>query len=96
MAILEAPDPSGKIEFATASDLQVVWRYRDAGGALLDAAREFVAPAGEGYIWAAGESASIRAVRNFLCNERGWDKSRIRAAAYWKRGEDAVHENFED
>jgi NADPH-dependent ferric siderophore reductase len=96
MAILEAPDPSGRIELATSADLRVVWRYRDAGGALVDAAREFVLPPGEGFIWAAGEAASIRAVRDHLRLERGWDKARLRAAAYWKRGQDAVHENFDD
>ncbi len=101
-AILEAPDPSGRIEFETAADLQTHWLYRDAAGsrqeedALVAAVREFPLPSGEGYIWAAGEAASIRAVRQVLCNERGWDKSRIRAAAYWKRGQAAVHENIED
>ena len=51
---------------------------------------------GEGYVWAAGESATMRAVRYHLCTERGVDKSRIRAASYWKQGAEAVHENLDD
>ncbi|MBL3945504.1 siderophore-interacting protein, partial [Bacteroides thetaiotaomicron] len=39
---------------------------------------------------------SMRAVRQHLTGERGIDKSRIRAAAYWKRGAAAVHEALED
>ena len=98
--ILEAPEPSARIEFATQATLRVQWLYRDAApagtDALAGAVRDFALPEGEGYIWAAGEAASIRALRRNLCVERGWDKARIRAAAYWKRGEIAVHENIED
>jgi NADPH-dependent ferric siderophore reductase len=38
----------------------------------------------------------MRAVRYHLCTERGVDKSRIRAASYWKQGAEAVHENLDD
>ncbi|MCC8395407.1 siderophore-interacting protein [Paraburkholderia sp. MMS20-SJTR3] len=70
---------------------------RPRGDALLQAVRETYLPEwGEGYVWAAGEAASIRAVRQHLCGERGVDKSRIRAASYWKQGAVAVHENIED
>jgi NADPH-dependent ferric siderophore reductase len=58
--------------------------------------RETSMPDGEGYVWAAGEAATMRAVRYHLVNERGIDKSRIRAASYWKRGAVAVHEALDD
>jgi NADPH-dependent ferric siderophore reductase len=101
-AIIEAPDASAAIEFKTRANSRVVWRFRDrepersGEDALLRAVRDFVLPAGEGYVWAAGEAASIRPLRKHLCEQRGVDKSRIRAAAYWKRGQIAVHENIED
>jgi NADPH-dependent ferric siderophore reductase len=38
----------------------------------------------------------IQELRSYLCNERGVDKRRIRAASYWKRGSQAVHEVFDD
>jgi NADPH-dependent ferric siderophore reductase len=63
---------------------------------LLLALREMYLPTGEGYVWAAGEATIMRAVRQHLCTERGVDKTRIRAASYWKRGAEAVHENIDD
>ncbi len=99
-AVLEVADPSARIEFDTQAELHVVWRYRSdspyRGDALLQAVRDTYLPDGEGYVWAAGESATMRAVRYHLCTERGVDKSRIRAASYWKQGAEAVHENLDD
>ncbi|MFP3247145.1 MAG: siderophore-interacting protein [Paraburkholderia sp.] len=99
-AVLEVADPSARIEFDTQAELHVVWRYRSdspyRGDALLQAVRDTYLPDGEGYVWAAGESATMRAVRYHLCTERGVDKSRIRAASYWKQGAEAVHENIDD
>jgi NADPH-dependent ferric siderophore reductase len=99
-AVIEVADPSGRIEFDTAADFYIEWRYRREaayrGSALLQAVRKTYLPDGDGYVWAAGEAATMRAVRYHLVNERGIDKSRIRASAYWKQGEQAVHENLED
>jgi NADPH-dependent ferric siderophore reductase len=70
---------------------------RQRGAALLQAVRDIYLPEqGEGYVWAAGEAATMRAVRQHLCAERGVDKSRIRAASYWKQGAQAVHETLDD
>ncbi|BCF99941.1 siderophore-interacting protein [Paraburkholderia sp. PGU19] len=99
-AVIEVADPSACIEFDTQTDLYIEWRYRSEGayrGAeLLKAVRETFLPDGDGYVWAAGEAATMRAVRSLLVNERGIDKSRVRASAYWKQGEQAVHENLDD
>jgi NADPH-dependent ferric siderophore reductase len=38
----------------------------------------------------------MRAVRHHLVAERGVDKSRIRAASYWKQGAEAVHETLDE
>ncbi|WP_310669599.1 siderophore-interacting protein, partial [Burkholderia multivorans] len=75
-----------------------IWRFRDEGNgdALLDAVRDLPLPEGDGYVWAAGEALAIRTVRAHLTGERGIDKSRIRASAYWKRGAAAVHETLDD
>jgi NADPH-dependent ferric siderophore reductase len=92
-AVVETPDASGRLQFATRADLTTIWVERDG---LSDAVREMPLPHGEGYIWAAGEASSIRGLRKTLVETRGWPKTRIRAAAYWRRGDAAVHENFED
>ncbi|MEI6003373.1 siderophore-interacting protein [Paraburkholderia bengalensis] len=99
-AVIEVAEPSARTEFDTQASLYIEWRYRSEtgyrGGALLQAVRETFLPDGDGYVWAAGEAATMRAVRYHLVNERGIDKTRIRASAYWKRGEQAVHENLDD
>jgi NADPH-dependent ferric siderophore reductase len=98
--IIEVSEPAARVELATAASLYCEWRYRSnavsRGEALLQAVRETWLPDGEGYVWAAGEAATMRAVRYHLVNERGIDKSRIRAAAYWKQGAAAVHEALDD
>ncbi|NUX99560.1 siderophore-interacting protein [Paraburkholderia youngii] len=104
-AVIEVADPSARIEFTTQAELHLVWCYRSEadtqtgarGEALLHAVRDTWLPEnGEGYVWAAGEAATIRAVRQHLCGERGVDKARIRAASYWKQGAVAVHETIDD
>ncbi|MDH6152894.1 MULTISPECIES: siderophore-interacting protein [Paraburkholderia] len=104
-AVIEVADPSARIEFTTQAELHLVWCYRNEantqngtrGEPLLHAVREIWLPEnGEGYVWAAGEAATIRAVRQHLCGERGVDKTRIRAASYWKQGAVAVHETIDD
>ncbi len=100
-AVIEVAEPSAQIEFVTQAELHLVWCYRNdaspRGESLLRAVRDTYLPdTGEGYVWAAGESATIRAVRQHLCTARGVDKSRIRAASYWKQGAEAVHESIDD
>jgi NADPH-dependent ferric siderophore reductase len=97
--LIEVADRTARIEFDTRADLYAQWRYRNEsehpGGALLLALREMYVPEGEGYVWAAGEATLMRAVRHLLSAERGIDKRRIRASAYWKRGEQGVHETID-
>lgn len=98
--LIEVADPFARIEFDAHADLYAQWRYRNEsdhpGGALLLALRETYMPEGDGYVWAAGEATLMRAVRQLLTAERGIDKRRIRASAYWKRGEQGVHGSIED
>jgi NADPH-dependent ferric siderophore reductase len=101
--LIEAADPSARIEFDTAKDRYIEWCYRSEstesprqGGVLLAALRKFHIPPGTGFVWAAGEAAAIRAVRDYLCSERGIDKARIRAASYWRRGDVSFHETLND
>ncbi len=99
--VIEVANRDARIELQSAADLYVVWVYRDeaadpAQSPLIEAAREIWLPPGEGYVWAAGEASSMRAVRAALCNERGLDKKRIRAASYWRRGAQGVHETIDD
>ena len=97
--IVEVGSRAGRIELPREADLYAVWCYRDEAGAdnpLLDAVADIALPEGDGYVWAAGEASAIRAVRAHLVNDRGVDRKRIRASAYWRRGVQAAHEAIED
>ncbi|MCP3705444.1 siderophore-interacting protein [Paraburkholderia sp. CNPSo 3274] len=97
--VVEVANRAARIELPTEADLYATWCYRDESESehpLVDGASEVWLPPGEGYVWAAGEASAIRAVRAHLCNERGVDKKRIRASAYWRRGAQGAHETIDD
>jgi NADPH-dependent ferric siderophore reductase len=98
VVVLEVVDAQEQITFRSEAALDITWLSRSAHApdGLQTALRELTLPAGEGYVWAAGESASMRAVHRYLVAERGIDKSRIRASSYWRQGDAAVHENLGD
>lgn len=103
IVVVEVADESARIAFATGPRAEVHWIHRDEHGAdtaegsqLTPTLRWLSLPEGEGYVWAAGEAAAMREVRQYLVNERGIHKTRIRASAYWKRGNAAVHETIDD
>lgn len=99
LVVVEVPDAAAEIPLPSAANVEVHWLHRGNGpeGSLLEPAlRKIGLPHGEGYVWAAGESAAIKAVRQHLVAERGIAKTRIRASSYWKRGAAAVHETLED
>lgn len=99
IVVLEVGNAAAQIPLASRAQVDVHWLHRgDAPeGSLLEAAlRKITLPRGEGYAWAAGEAAAMKAVRQYLLTERGIDKKRIRASAYWKRGASAVHETLDD
>ncbi|MBC9904183.1 MULTISPECIES: siderophore-interacting protein [Achromobacter] len=100
LVLIEVPDASNEIPLATAAQASVRWLHRNGTAPgystlLLEAARELTLPPGEGYAWVAAESAAAKAVREIMVAQHGVDKSRIRAASYWKRGAVAVHESHE-
>lgn len=100
IVLVEVPDASSHIALNTQAQATVRWLHRDgteAGKSTLlpEAARELALPPGEGYVWVAAESAVARAVREVMVGTHGIEKSRIRAASYWKRGAQAVHETHE-
>jgi len=98
LVLVEVADASAHVDFESRATVQTTWVHRTgADESLLSALRKLPAfPAGEGYAWAAAEAGSVRELRAHLVGERGMPKSRIRAAAYWKRGVQAVHEVIDD
>lgn len=100
IVVLETESEADRITFTTQADAQVIWTLRnDEGNALESAIRQVELPPAsstQGFAWAAGEATAMRALHRYLTQEFGLDKSRIRASAYWKRGQIAVHETVDD
>jgi len=98
IAVLEVDDDEhSKIAFETKADTEIIWVRRNGKPDPLETAvRKLQLPAGEGYVWAAGEGSAMRSIHAHLVGERGLHKSRIRAATYWKRGAVAFHESHGD
>ncbi len=96
IAVIEVTDPAARLALSTRAQASVQWLLRESAGSRLpEAVRALRLPPGEGYAWAAAESTVARAVRQVLADTHGLDKSRIRAASYWKRGQAAVHETHD-
>lgn len=74
----------------TRATLDLQWLASDLPAAV----QALQLPAGEGYAWAAGEAATIAAVRAVLVGTHGLPKERIRAAAYWKPGDAGHHQDL--
>lgn len=94
IVILQVPDVADRRSLGSEAVFDVQWVSNTSE--LIDAVRALILPAGEGYAWCAGEAAAMATLRNILVNEKGHDRHAIRAAAYWKHGAAAHHENLED
>jgi NADPH-dependent ferric siderophore reductase len=101
MVVAEVAGKEEEQQFASRAAVEVRWLHRNtaAPGAtslLQDALAGLSLPSGEGYAWVAAEAATAKALRQYLVEQRGLDKERVKAAAYWKRGAVAVHETYND
>ncbi len=94
MVLAQVDDPADRRDFASAANVSVQWL--DNSGELIAALRSLDLPPGEGYAWCAGEARVVAELRRILVAEKGHDRHAIRAAAYWKKGIAAHHENLED
>lgn len=71
----------------TAAKARISWLVRDEGApTALEAVRAAELPEGTPYVWIAGESSQVRALRRHLVQERRFDRRRLTFAGYWRRG----------
>ncbi|MES2582186.1 MAG: siderophore-interacting protein [Pseudomonadota bacterium] len=94
IVILQVPDVADRRRLDSTADVTLQWVANTPE--LVDAVRALALPPGEGYAWCAGEAAAMATLRNILVDEKGHDRHAIRAAAYWKHGAVAHHENLEE
>ncbi|MBC2907827.1 siderophore-interacting protein [Streptomyces cupreus] len=79
-------------DLATEADAEINWLVHEDQGAegspmALDALRAARLPAAEHpYVWIAGESGCVKALRRHFVGERGIDRRRVTFVGYWRRG----------
>lgn len=72
--------------------LQLQWLPTEQ--ALCDALRTVDFPAGEGFVWCAGEATCMARLRDILLHERARPRSHVKVSAYWKPGASDFHEDL--
>lgn len=92
--LMHVANPKDRRSLETAADLSVQWA--DDTENLIAAVRQLALPPGEGYAWCAGEAAAMAQLRRLLVTDKGHHRHAIRAAAHWKQGAVAHHQNLED
>lgn len=94
IVILQVPDVADRRSLASQADVALQWVSNTTE--LVAAVHALTLPAGDGYAWCAGEAGAMATLRKILVDEKGHDRHAIRAAAYWKHGAVAHHENLEE
>lgn len=92
--LVQVDSEADQRQWSTAADVHTQWVT--SSDDWLAALRDLRLPAGEGFAWCAGEASVMAQARRMLIQDKGMAKENIRAAAYWKRGASAFHENLED
>lgn len=90
LVLVQLDDAADERMPACAGDLDVHFvRTREQ---LLALVRELPLPAGEGFVWGAGEGVVMTELRQILTAEKGVDPVDMRVSAYWKQG----HRGYSD
>ncbi|MER6380875.1 siderophore-interacting protein [Streptomyces sp. NPDC001250] len=87
-AWLEVPRAGDIQDIATDADAEITWRVRHDGAPMaVDAVRAARLPLAERpYVWIAGESGQVKALRRHFVGERGVDRRRVTFVGYWRQG----------
>ncbi|MFJ2618310.1 siderophore-interacting protein [Glutamicibacter sp. NPDC087344] len=99
-AFIEVNGAADEIPVDSPAQLELNWLHRGTAPAgstnlLEQAVKNQQLPDGEGFIWVAGESMSIKPLRRYLKNDLGLDRDNWDVDGYWRRGQ-ADHDHHHD
>ncbi|WP_031159758.1 siderophore-interacting protein [Streptomyces durhamensis] len=85
---LEVPHAGDIQDVRTQADAEITWLVRhDGSPTAVDAVRAARLPATERpYVWIAGESGQVKALRRYFVGECGVDRRRVTFVGYWRQG----------
>jgi NADPH-dependent ferric siderophore reductase len=100
-AVIEVADRREERHLPTAANAHITWLYRDCVSAgtpsLLETALKSLSLLhGDTHAWIACEIDVARRLRNYLIEDRGFPRSHIKAAGYWRNGESGAHARIEE
>ena len=87
-------------EFQTAAHWWPLWCHRrgqsvDDATLLIRALQRFEMPAGDGFVWIAGEASAARAVRAYMLEVKNHPLAWLKASGYWVKGRAGAHEKLD-
>ncbi|MGW2419145.1 siderophore-interacting protein [Streptomyces sp. NPDC001709] len=87
-AWLEVPHAGDIQDVCTSADAEITWLVRhDDAPMAVDAVRAAgLALTERAYVWIAGESGQVKALRRYFVGERGVDRRRVTFVGYWRQG----------
>lgn len=97
-AIAEIADPADALDHSGPAAASIDWRVGGNGRAasrLVDAVAAYEPPAGNGYVWFAGEASIGRALRKHFRNELGLPAHRLAIIGYWRDDKDGWLRRYE-
>lgn len=71
-------------DLVTEADAEITWLVQEEAVGAIRAAQ--LPPANHPYVWIAGESSSVKALRRHFVQERGVDRRRVTFVGYWRQG----------
>lgn len=89
-AFIEVVGEAEEQHLGSAGDVQVTWLHRKGtppgqSASLVEAIRGLEFLEGAVYVWGAGESQTVTALRRHLRSERGLEAEALSLTAYWRR-----------
>lgn len=85
LAYIEVADAAEEQPLPARPNTRIHWLHRSAGDALDRAVRAADLPAGDGYVWIAGEAGGLKPIRRHL-RGLGLNRDWLEIDGYWKRG----------
>lgn len=88
--IIEVHGKEDEQHLHTKADMLFHWLHNNnpyQGSTLNEAVNKLTLPHKDRYFFAAGEFSSIKKIRNYLKNEKEWQREEMSVISYWKAGE---------
>ena len=99
-AVFEAPNEAATFTPTSPAELKVCWAYNPDPASipspLSAAVRTIELPAGQGYVWMAGEAACARDVRRYFRHELKWRSQHYDIVGYWRPNQEAYQRRYRE